>query len=123
MDANSIKFKDLSKNNSVLKEAEEFLKEIKTSDKDDKKLVDLPRKINDYETIKGKNVSDEGSKTIKLLRYEKEDFNNYALIDSFVEKEKLKKNLNIIECISNNNNEKINNYKQGKMDFKEQTSI
>jgi hypothetical protein len=119
MDANSIKFKDLSKNNSVLKEAEEFLKEIKTSDKDDKKLVDLPRKINDYETIKGKNVSDEGSKTIKLLRYEKEDFNNYALIDSFVEKEKLKKNLNIIECISNNNNEKINNYKQGKMDFKE----
>ena len=123
MDANSIKFKDLSKNNSVLKEAEEFLKEIKTSDKDDKKLVDLPRKINDYETIKGKNVSDEGSKTIKLLRYEKEDFNNYALIDSFVEKEKLKKNLNIIECISNNNNEKINNYKHGKMDFKEQTSI
>jgi hypothetical protein len=118
MDGNSIKFKDQSKNNSVLKEAEEFLKEIKTSDKDDKKLVDLPRKINENETIKGKNVIDEGSKTIRLLRYEKEDFNNYSLIDSFVDKEKPKKNLNIIQYNSNNNNEKINSYKQGKNDFK-----
>ena len=111
----SDKHKPYLKNNSVLIEAEQFLKEIISLEKDDKKLIDLPRKINQNEFITGKRNNDEEFKESKPLKYEIEKFINVQPNQSS-EKEKYNNNVNNIETTSNINNQKLNFFNQGNID-------